>query len=328
MSSVKEVAERAGVSPATVSRVINNDPTVKPETRRKVQQIIELINYKPNQFAKNLRKQASKIIVMVLPTMNNPFFAGIARGAQAATYKNGYHIITGTTEFNKWQLDAYINLLRTNLADGIIFVSLHASKDVLGDVFNKYPVVLCNEYFEDLEVPCVTIDNHKAGYDAARELTSRGKKNIAYVTGTRKSSSGAGRLNGYKQALSEAGIDYNPHLVVKAKSVLEQIKDAINGIKEKGLEIDAILTNSDLQASYILKGIKDRTIFLPPDISLISFDGTFVSEITNPSLTTVAQPMYELGYKSVEMLIQKLQNKNHIQENVVHLPHQLIIRET
>lgn len=328
MSSVKEVAKRAGVSSATVSRVLNNDPAVKPETRNKVLHIIRELNYKPNLMAKNLRKQSSKTIVMVLPTMANPFFAGIARGAQAAISESGYNVIIGTTEFDKLQLGTYINLLNTNLADGLILVSSNMPKEALLKLSKQHPVVLCNEYYDDLDIQSVSIDNRQAAYDAARELLARGCRNIGFVTGTRESSSLLGRMSGYRLALQEAGMAFNERLVVKAKSNYEQVVEAVNSIAEKEKSLEGLIVNSDMLASYILKGIKEGDVRLPGRIGLISFDGTFLSEVMNPALTTVAQPMYDLGYASVGLLLQKLRNRPETADKRLFLPHRLIVRET
>ncbi|CAG7656359.1 LacI family DNA-binding transcriptional regulator [Paenibacillus allorhizosphaerae] len=328
MSSVKEVAKRAGVSSATVSRVLNKDPAVKPETRNKVLQIIRELNYKPNLMAKNLRKQSSKTIVMVLPTMANPFFAGIARGAQAAISQSGYNVIIGTTEFDKLQLSTYVNLLNTNLADGLILVSSNMPKEALRQLAKQHPVVLCNEYYDDLDIQSVSINNRQAGYDATCELLGRGYRSIGYITGTRESSSLLGRMSGYREALQEAGIAFNANLVAKAKSNYEQVIEVVNSIADKEKSIEGIIANSDMLASYILKGIKEGEIRLPGHVGLISFDGTFLSEVMNPALSTVAQPMYDLGFSSVGLLLQKLRNKPETADKRLFLPHRLIVRET
>ncbi|MDF2715303.1 MAG: transcriptional regulator, LacI family [Paenibacillus sp.] len=329
MSSIKEVAKQAGVSVATVSRVLNNDPVVKPATKNKVLQVIKEMNYKPNMLAKNLRKQASQTIVMVLPSMSNPYFSEIARGAQAAAYDNAYHIIIGTIESKRWILDTYINLLKTNLAEGIVFVSSSASKELLEELSDGYKIVLCTEHYPGIDSTCVTIDNKKAGYEATNELIRRGHTQIAYIAGNRETSSVAARIEGYKAALREAGIPFWPERIAGAKNSFEHVKETVNGIVDKGMNIDGIITHSDLQASFILKGIKEKSIAVSERIGLVSFDGTFLAEITNPTVTTIVQPLYELGYTSVRILIQKLQSDTDAkEEGLVILPHQLVVRET
>jgi DNA-binding LacI/PurR family transcriptional regulator len=257
MSSIKEVALKANVSVATVSRVLNNDPAVKPETKALVQQVIKEMNYRPNLLAKQLRKQASRTVVMVLPSLSNPYFSEIAKGAQAAAHEDKYNIIIGTIESKRWILDTYINMLETNLAEGIVFVSSSASKEVLESLIGRHQVVLCTEYYPGIDATCVTIDNRQAGYDAAKELISRGLSNIAYITGNQESSSVKARLEGYKDALREAGIPFNPEMVARAKNMYESVQEAVNGLIGKGCKIDGIITHSDLQASFILRGIKE-----------------------------------------------------------------------
>ena len=165
MSSIREVAKRAEVSIATVSRVINNDPVVNPKTREKVLKVIEELKYEPNLLAKNFRRRESRMVVMVLPSMSNPYFSGIAKGAEAAVTERGYHVIIGTMESKKHVLETYIHLLKTNLAEGMIFVSSSISDEMLGPLVNKYPIVLCTEKNNaSYDLNCVKIDERKAGY--------------------------------------------------------------------------------------------------------------------------------------------------------------------
>lgn len=329
MSSIKEVASRAGVSVATVSRVLNNDPVVKPDTKNKVLQVIKDMNYKPNMLAKNLRKQASRTIVMVLPSMSNPYFSEIARGAQAAAYDHTYNIIIGTIESKRWILDTYINMLKTNLAEGIVFVSSSASTELVESLMGDYKVVLCTEYYKGVDAACITIDNRKAAYEAASELIGRGLTSIAYIAGSRETSSVLARIEGYKDALHEAGIPFRPELIAGVQNKFEHVKDAVNKMVEQGLKPDGIITHSDMQAAYVLKGIKERSIHVPQEIGLISFDGTFLAEITNPTITSIVQPLYDLGYGAVRKLVQKLNNEPEAEEEgLIVLPHQLVVRET
>lgn len=328
MSSVKEVAERAKVSVATVSRVLNNDPTVKAVNRQKVMKAIDEINYKPNMLAKNLRKQSSNIIAMVMSSIANPFYAGIVRGAQEAIRDSGYNMILGTTE---WQAATYEHMLSTSQVDGIIILSSWANKKFIQNLNEQYPIVMCNEYYDDINITYVSIDNKKAGYDATRELIRRGNRNIVYVTGTKNTSSVKERLTGYKEALNEAGIEYNPSLIIKptrGHGEDGQMIEIINRLLDQGITIDGILTHSDLMAAFILKGMSERVIRLADHTGVISFDGTFLTEISNPGLTSIVQPTYELGFSSVNMLLQKIKNKEINKSGKLILGHQLKIRET
>ncbi|CAG7615092.1 HTH-type transcriptional repressor CytR [Paenibacillus solanacearum] len=328
MSSVKEVAARANVSVATVSRVLNHDPSVKAVNRQKVMRAIEELQYKPNVLAKNLRKQSSNTIAMVMPTIANPFYAGIVRGAQEAIRNSGYHMILGTTG---WQADTYENMLSTSQVDGIIILSSWANKKVIQKLNENYPVVMCNEYFDDIHITYVAIDNRKAGYDAACELIRRGCRNIVYITGSKKSSSVGDRLTGYKEALSEAGIDFRPELIVKphqGNGEDGQLVGILNELVDQGIAIDGLLTHSDLMAAFVLKGIRDKAIRLAEEVGMISFDGTFLTEISNPGVTAIVQPAYELGFSSVKLLLQKIQNKEINTSGRHILDHQLVVRET
>jgi DNA-binding LacI/PurR family transcriptional regulator len=328
MSSLKEVAQLANVSVATVSRVLNNDTKVKLETRKKVLRVIEEIDYKPNLLAKNLRKQRSNAVSIIVPTMANPFFAEIVRGAQAAINDNGYNAIIGTTEFDEKQLDVYVDLLKTNIVEGAIFVSLNIKENVLKELINEYPIVLCNEYFDELNVACVSIDNEKAGNEATMNLLKRGRKNIAYIRGKYNTTSVLGRLLGYKRALKDNGIEYNSKWVVKGSNNFCELQQIIKNIFENEKNIDGLIVHSDIQASISMKAIKELGLRIPEDVAIISFDGTIISKITDPSLTTISQPLFDLGYTSVELLIEKLKKNNNVVNKKVILPYRLDKRET
>lgn len=327
MSSIKKVAELANVSVATVSRVLNDDSKVKAETREKVLKVIKEIDYKPNLLAKNLRKKSSNTILIVLPTISNPIFNEIIRGAETAIKEKGYNVIIGTTELDYLQLETFINLIKTQQVDGAVFLSSCIDKERLKEIVNDYPVVMCNEYFDEIDVSYVSIDNKKAGYDTCRYMFKQHRKKIAYIRGYIDSSSSLGRVEGYKKAHKEEKIPYNTDLVVKGSNDFEKLKKEVIKLFEEHPDIDGLLVNSDIQASIVLKTLKQLDLRVPEDIRIISFDGTIISEIVDPCLTTIVQPMYELGYQSVEILIDKL-GSNKTNNRQVILPHKLIERDT
>jgi DNA-binding LacI/PurR family transcriptional regulator len=327
MSSIKTVAKLANVSVATVSRVLNNDNKVKAETRERVLKVIEEIDYRPNLLAKNLRKKSSSTILIVLPTISNPIFNEIIRGAETAIKEKGYNVIIGTTELDNNQLETFINLLKTQQVDGAVFLSSSINKNKLKEIADDYSVVMCNEYFDEIDVPYVSIDNKRAGYDACKYLFERGKNNIAYIRGYIDSSSSLGRLDGYKKAHKEKNVPYNTECIIKGSNDFEKLRLQTIKLIEEHPSIDGLLVNSDIQASIVLKTLKQLGLRIPEDVGIISFDGTIISQIVDPSLTSIVQPMYELGYQSVEILIDKL-NKNEVKNMQVILPHRLVKRDT
>jgi LacI family repressor for deo operon, udp, cdd, tsx, nupC, and nupG len=325
MSSVKEVAKRADVSVATVSRVLNNDKSVKAINRTKVLEAIQELNFKPNMLAKNLRKRASHTIVMVLPSWNNPMVAGTVKGAQRAIGSSGYSLIIGTSD---WQSDIYENMLNTNRADGIIIFSSWANKAIVQKLNERYPVVLCNEYYEGIDLAYAAIDNKTASYEAVSELLKRGCKDIVYVRGAIDSSSVLNRLAGYKQALAEAGLAFRPDYIIKPANH-QQITELLNKLVHQGMPVDGILAHSDLYATHILKEIKERALHLKHNVGIISFDGSYLTEITNPSLSAIVQPAEQIGFEAVNLMLQKLNNTKQSKKNeLVILAHKLVIRET
>lgn len=324
---IKEIADIANVSTATVSRVLNNSGKVSSKTQERVWKVIEEHGYKPNLLAKHFRQKKSNTILVVLPTISNLFFTEIVRGLQEACDESGYKVIVGTTEKDFKKMQVYTDLLENYLVDGALFVSSSINKETLLRFVNKYPVVLCNEFIKGVDTTFIAIDNKQAGYDATSYMLSNGKNKLAYVRGEVDSSSVIRRLAGFKQALAEYDIRYDPSQVMKENDNKDKMRRSVVELLKQG--VNGFVVHSDSKAVHILKMIKELGYTVPNEVSIISFDGTELTEIVEPALSSITQPMHSLGYEAVKLLIDSIENKHRIQDiRKVILPHTLTVRET
>lgn len=327
MVTIKDVANAANVSVATVSRVLNNDPKVKLETKERVKQVIEGLNYSPNLLGRNLRRSYTNNILVLVPTLSNTFYATIIKGMRKVAGEEGYNVMIGMTDLDPEIERHHIRLLETKLVDGIIFLAPQISRAELEEVESKYPVVQCSEYLQGSKVSWVGIDNKKAAYDAANYLISLGHTKIAMVTSKKRYTSAVLREQGFKKALKEHHIslpktylyktDYSPASGTKASY-------SLLGEKEPPT---AIFTISDSLAATVIRGIEDLGKSVGKDVDVIGFDNTFISKIYRPAITTVSQPRFEMGEWAVLLLLEKMKDTQAIHKYIT-LKHELVIRES
>lgn len=326
MADIHTVAKEAGVSVATVSRVINKHPSVSQKTRTKVEAIIEKLKYEPNMLGRNLRSSKSRLILVLIPTISNPFYAKIISGIETVAIKNNYNIMLCTTDANSEREILYFDLVKQRLADGMISIDpSYDFYDLLASQASKYAVILCGEYASNRNAPCISIDNTTAAYRAVKHLIAIGHKKIAminsniYTAGLRK--------QGYMKAMEEHGIDVNPEWLVHADVGLESTQHKMQELMALKDRPTAVFAVSDMIAISALKAIKDLGLKVPQDIAVSGFDNIEISALMNPALTTISQPMYEMGDHAANMLLKRIVDPEAVVKGIV-LDHELIIRES
>lgn len=327
MATIKDVAKAAQVSVATVSRVLNDDPKVKPDTKEKVKEVIEALNYTPNLLGRNLRRSYTKNILVLLPTLSNTFYATIIKGIRKKAAGEGYNVMIGVTDLDPQIERQNIRFLETKLVDGIIFFAPQMSKAELEEVEQDYPVVQCSEYIQGSKVSWVSIDNEKAAYDAVRYLIELGHKKIAMVTSKKKYTSSCLREKGFKTALKEQGLSYQTDYLYKTDYTPSSGMEAARHLLSLKEPPTAIFTIADSMAVGVIRGIEDLGKKVGVDVDVIGFDNTFVSKIYHPAITTISQPRFEMGEKAAELLLHKI-NDIHKEQAYVTLGHELIVRES
>jgi len=331
-ATIKDIALQAKVSVATVSKILNKkDEHISDETRQKVIAIAKEINYTPNTLARSLVTKQTKTIGLILPDISNPFFPELARGAEDKASEIGYSIMYCNTDDNVKKEDQYINMLIEKMVDGIIITQSVARKNASVTLESvSIPIILIDRDIEGQSVRGkVLVDNMMGAYDAVKYLILSGRKDIAFIAGPLTSNTTKTRLEGYKKALNEFGISFNKDYILEGQYKSEWGFSAVRQLLEKKYNFDAVFCANDVIAISVVKALKDAGKLIPQDIAVIGFDDIHMASLIEPPLTTVRQPIYEMGYRAVEMLIDIIKNPNEdIKERRILLGTKLILRNT
>ncbi|HSL31687.1 MAG TPA: LacI family DNA-binding transcriptional regulator [Anaerolineales bacterium] len=328
MATIREVAESAGVSYATVSHVINNTRVVSQETRERVLAAMSALNYRPNALARSLRQGKTNTMGLVLPDSANPFFAEISRSIEDEAFKKGYSVFLCNTELDLERELFYVDVLSKKQVDGIIFVAAGDQADSLDYLVHRnLPVVMIDRDVPNVDVDAVLTDHQLGGFLATRHLLELGHTRIACIAGPSSITPSAERIIGYRNALEQAGLAYDENLVLRgdyhAQSGLE-ITHAILQMKPRPTAIFAL---NDLMALGALRAAAEAGCSVPGDLAIVGYDDLELAHFTNPPLTTIAQPKKEIGAQAVRLLIDRMSQKSSPPRRLV-LPPELIIRRS
>lgn len=325
--TIKDIAKLAGVSVATVSRVINEDPGVADKLRQKVLQAIKDTNYVPNTVGRNLRKSKSDMLLIMLPTLSNPFYSKILKGIEQAASEKGYGVLVSVTHHEVKTEKKYLKMLQMKQVDGVISLFSTLSVEELNSLVMKYPFVQCCEYTEGAQLPYVMIDNKKAAYEATQYFIAHGHKRIGMISGSFYESSEKAREQGYRDALLDAGLAFDASYVLKSNYKPESGMDLCRQLLSFPEPPTAILTVSDTLAIGAIKHLKSVGIKVGEDIEVIGFDNASITRVYDPSVSTVSQPRYDLGTVAVDLVVEKINNFRVVNKGII-LPHELILRES
>ena len=319
MSNTKKVAELANVSVATVSRVINNNGKVALKTRRKVEAAIKELNYVPNMLARNFRTAASKSIIVMVTNISNYFYMETIHGISEYAHEKGYDILLSeTNEEKKRQYEGFLKV-KNHIADGVIIIESTIKDRLLISLEKEFPVVQCSVYSQDVSIPFVAIDNVRGGYIGTKMLIDQGHENIAFIGTENKSMYNEDRIKGYLKALKEANIEKH-RIIYTQLSIDGGSEIAQKLIKEKEAPT-ALFFASDMPAIGAIHGLTAAGYNVPGDISILGFDNIELCSLVLPGLTTVAQPMYEIGRESARLLIERIEsNTSSSPRNIIFQP--------
>ncbi|MED3984932.1 LacI family DNA-binding transcriptional regulator [Peribacillus simplex] len=328
---MSDVAKLANVSPATVSRVLRQPDLVSEDTKQKVLQVIEEMNYKPHMIASQFRTKETKIILVVVPDITRPFFSEVLRGIEHTAVENGYQVILGDTENDIEREKEYIDLLYKKQADGALLLTARMNRESLEKLSNQFPIVLACEYVDGLDIPTVSIDNVSSARKVTEHLIKLGHTRIAHITGPMNIILSRDRLGGFQQAMK------NHHLKVNPEFIPEFIQEGDYGIDSgydqmvKLLSLEnkpeAVFVFNDEMALGAVKAIQDHGLSVPEDIAVVGFDNLKIASIFNPHITTIDQPKYEIGKKATNLLL-TLMKGGTIEKKKFVLKDELIIRES
>jgi LacI family transcriptional regulator, repressor for deo operon, udp, cdd, tsx, nupC, and nupG len=319
--NIREVAQAAKVSVATVSRALQMPGVVAPSTRARVQAAVERLGYRPNAQARMLRTARTHVIVALVPDISNPFFAEVIRGIEQVAHQNGYSVLLGDTQNSRAREKVYAELLETKQADGLITLMPHIPPLSMA---GPLPIVNACEYVKDKSVTSVYVDNEAAADEAVTYLLTLGHRDIAFVTGPMDSPISVDRDRGYERALQRAGIKRDRRLTAVGDFSVEAGIRAVDSLLAKQ-PFTAVFCSNDEMAIGAMRSIKSKGLKVPQDISVVGFDDIRFSRYTDPPLTTVAQPKDELGREAMNMLIEMLSGVDVPARKRV-LPTQLVVR--
>ncbi|GLF90166.1 catabolite control protein A [Bacillus safensis] len=327
--TIYDVAREANVSMATVSRVVNGNPNVKPTTRKKVLEAIDRLGYRPNAVARGLASKKTTTVGVIIPDISSIFYSELARGIEDIATMYKYNIILSNSDQNT---DKELHLLNTMLGkqvDGIVFMGGNIT-DVLVEEFKRSPVpiVLAASVEEQAQTPSVNINYEQAIYDSVQLLVEKGHKRIAFVSGPMSEPINSVRkLAGYKRALEEAGIAFDDGLIAEGDYSYDSGIEALAHLLEQSDKPTAVIAATDEMALGVIHGAQDRGVSIPEDLEVIGFDNTRLSLMVRPQLTTVVQPTYDIGAVAMRLLT-KLMNKEQVDDQIVELPHRIEERQS
>ena len=333
MTTLKDVAKKSGVAVGTASAVINNKPWVSEKTRQRVLQAIKELNYQPNQLARNLRTQRTNTIGVIVPDITNPFFPQIIRNIGALAHKYGYSIILcDSNEDYQLGIEAF-HVLLDKKVDGIILIGgVVPKRELVKYLDKKHPLIVVIERDYGIpEIATVVVDAIKGGYLATKHLLDLGYNKIGIITGPLDDDDfyrgSFGRYEGYKKALKEYKISFNPEIVKQGDFSLNGGYKAMKQFLENNSQVQAIFAFNDLMAIGAMEAIKEKGLRIPEDIAVVSYDDIPEASYVFPTLTTIRLPKAQLGRMAVEILLNHTKKKPEFSIKKV-LPLELITRQS
>lgn len=327
--TLKDIAQIAGVSTATVSKVISGKhQDIGEKTIEKIRKIARELDYRPNSLARSMKTKVTRTIGLIIPDVRNPFFTDLARGAEDSAHERGYSLLFCNSDDDLRKEMEYIDTLTQKQVDGIALAASVKRNRKLEEGFRiSVPIVTLDRdvYFPGVRGH-IHSDNESGAYDAVKYLISLGHRRILFLSGDLTIRVSKERLEGYRRALTEAGIEYDENLLLGGPFSFEYGYEAMR-TWEMDPEVTAIFCGNDLIALGAIKALKERRIKVPQDISVMGFDDIYLASINTPGLTTIRQPSYELGYATVRRLIDVIEGVDHSDSTMV-IKLELIPRES
>lgn len=331
VATIIDIAKRAGVSVATVSRTFSHPDKVKAETQERVNRAVAELEYSPNAMARGLRQMRSGTVIVIVPWIQNPFFAGIVQGIENVAHDQGFKVLLGETQNRQDRLDYYAAMVSSRVADGLILLGSLLPTDVSERIADgdgaPMPLVLACERFDNLTCPQVAIDNERAACEAVRHLIGQGRSRIAMVSGPHGNMLSEDRMAGYRRALAEAGLPVLEHHLLEGDFSVESGHRVMKTLLGLAPRPDAIFFANDEMAIGGLRAIQQAGLSVPHDFAIVGFDDIRFAGYVSPPLSTIRQPTGEIGETAMRLMVHRL-NKHSGGAEVVILDHQLIVRES
>lgn len=328
--TIYDIAERLKLAPSTISRGLQDNPAVNEKTRKRIRETAEEMGYRFNTFARNLRKQRTNMIGVIVPRLNSYFISSMLAGIEKEINSAGFDmLISQSLELEANEIK-YSKAMLNNRVDGLI-VNLAANTHNL-DHFQEYtrhniPLVFVDRVFEDDDFNKVMINNSKAGYDITSHLIEQGCRRILHLTGNLMRNVYQERKAGYQRALSEHKIPYDEQLVLETALTEDDSAAAANKILKMKNRPDALFVSNDMSAAICIKVFKDAGLHIPEDIAVAGFNNDIISRLSDPMITTINYPGEEMGKTAARQLINLIEQKsdNDLTKSIT-LKSQLVVR--
>lgn len=328
MVTIKEVASAAGVSPGTVSNVLNKTRSVSEETAKRVMETVEKLGYMPNYAAKTLKTNRSLNIGLILPDIMNPYYPSVARGIENTVSKYGYNLFLCNKDRQETREREYIQALIEKKVDGIILFKPTILEDELANLAKMVPIVLIDaERRPQKNCAVINIDDFSAVQEIMKMYYSLGHRNIAIICGTMDTKSDFDRFSSYKAFMVEKGLS-REDLIIHGTYTIESGYNCMKRLLNQPNKPTAILAASDMIAIGAMNAIQESGLKVPDDISIVGSDDINFAQFLSPPLTTVSRPKYELGETSATLLMNHLLNEESSVEKLIMMKPEIIIRNT
>ncbi|ENE7528616.1 DNA-binding transcriptional regulator CytR [Escherichia coli] len=325
-ATMKDVALKAKVSTATVSRALMNPDKVSQATRNRVEKAAREVGYLPQPMGRNVKRNESRTILVIVPDICDPFFSEIIRGIEVTAANHGYLVLIGDCAHQNQQEKTFIDLIITKQIDGMLLLGSRLPFDAsIEEQRNLPPMVMANEFAPELELPTVHIDNLAAAFDAVNYLYEQGHNRIGCIAGPEEMPLCHYRLQGYVQALRRCGIMVDPQYIARGDFTFEAGSKAMQQLLDLPQPPTAVFCHSDVMALGALSQAKRQGLKVPEDLSIIGFDNIDLTQFCDPPLTTIAQPRYEIGREAMLLLLDQMQGQ-HVGSGSRLMDCELIIR--
>jgi LacI family transcriptional regulator len=328
MSTIKEVAKKAGVSTATVSRVFNNTEAVDDETRDRVKLVAAELRYIPSALGRSLSTRKTDSIGLLLPDLFGEFFSEVIRGSDQTAQQHKYHLLVSSSHNNREEIAAALKMMRGRV-DGLVVMSPHIDAQTLdANLPHNHPVVLLNCHVDGDGFDSINIDNVHGSRELVSHLISHGHRRIAIIKGTEHNLDAEERLRGYCEAMEAGGAGVDEALQLPGEFTQASGYDAVQKILDLRPRPTAIFACNDSMAIGALSALRDCGVQVPQDMALAGFDDVPVASYLTPSLTSVQAGIQGLGILAIETLLDAVRNQEHHQKKQVVMPTTLMVRES
>lgn len=329
-TTMKDVANEAGVSTATVSHVINNTRFVDAGTRKQVEDAMQKLSYVPNALARSLRRKSTHTIGIVVADINNSFFTDLVRACEDEAYKNGYNAILCNSDERPEKEKMYLNILQQKQIDGIILSPTGGNKELIRSIEkSNIPIVFVDRYIKDMDIDFVGTNNYQIGYDCVQHLHSLGHKKIAIMYTSGNLTSVIDRIEGYKQAHKDLGMEIDEDLYISINEFGEPADirtEMINYFENNSLP-DSMIVINNLLTIELVSVLRKMNYRCPNDLAIVGVGDFSWAGSFEPYLTMTYMPVHDMGHKAVNILVSKIRKKNKEVERIEY-PTRLIIRDS